>query len=566
MAERLKGLLDSAREKIGGLLGDFPAGFNSGAVAGVAGYPGDIAYMLDTAGRALTGQHTQPAAQDFPGTTEYLAKQAGYPIPQSFSGQLGAAVGGILTPGPGDLAKFAPVLSAIPFWHGSPHKYDAVDLSKIGTGEGAQAYGWGYYGAESKGVAQEYKNALSNTLESTVDAPNLERRAAQMALTFGDNTTEGAIKWLDKYKGKGAAHTAPALTPEVIDSVQQRFMRGEFFPGGNLYKGEYRWPDPAKEAATPLTEADLLDWDKPLSEQSPQVRKAINDYMTLRGVDSYKTDDGSSVYLGVGAESALTGKDVYRDMWQASRNAAIDSGRNADTTFDAAQRAASEDLNFVGIPGIRYLDQMSRGGEGGTYNYVMFQDKGIKLLERNGEPIPAAAEFAARREGKPKPYKEFDLGEWAKGTRVSSQDGEPVVMYHGTTHDIEEFKPGTFFTANPQRASGYTETKSGKTDGGTVYPTLINMRNPIKVYGQETSQIPGAGFIVGDELAAKYANNITAADFAYDENLMRIAKEKGYDGVLVMDDYRTNNPVTAIPFESSQVRFAAGYGQKRRGK
>lgn len=90
-------------------MGDFPQGFNAGAVAGVAGYPGDIAYMLDTAGRAITGQDTMPAAQDFPGTTEYIAAKAGYPIPDSFSGQLGAAIGGVLTPGPGDLAKFAPL-------------------------------------------------------------------------------------------------------------------------------------------------------------------------------------------------------------------------------------------------------------------------------------------------------------------------------------------------------------------------------------------------------------------------------------------------------------------------
>ena len=43
---------------------------------------------------------------------------------------------------------------------------------------------------------------------------------------------------------------------------------------------------------------------------------------------------------------------------------------------------------------------MSRDGGKGTYNYVMFDDKGIKLLERNGSPIE---DFAARRAGKAKP-------------------------------------------------------------------------------------------------------------------------------------------------------------------
>ena len=41
-------------------------------------------------------------------------------------------------------------------YHGSPHKFDKFDSSKIGTGEGAQAYGHGLYLAESPGVAESY--------------------------------------------------------------------------------------------------------------------------------------------------------------------------------------------------------------------------------------------------------------------------------------------------------------------------------------------------------------------------------------------------------------------------
>ena len=39
-------------------------------------------------------------------------------------------------------------------WHGSPHKFDKFDSSKIGTGEGAQAYGHGLYFAEAPDVAR----------------------------------------------------------------------------------------------------------------------------------------------------------------------------------------------------------------------------------------------------------------------------------------------------------------------------------------------------------------------------------------------------------------------------
>jgi hypothetical protein len=45
-------------------------------------------------------------------------------------------------------------------FHGSPYSFDAFDASKIGTGEGAQAYGHGLYFAENEGVARGYRDAL----------------------------------------------------------------------------------------------------------------------------------------------------------------------------------------------------------------------------------------------------------------------------------------------------------------------------------------------------------------------------------------------------------------------
>ena len=30
-------------------------------------------------------------------------------------------------------------------WHGSPHEFDEFRMSAVGTGEGAQAYGYGLY-------------------------------------------------------------------------------------------------------------------------------------------------------------------------------------------------------------------------------------------------------------------------------------------------------------------------------------------------------------------------------------------------------------------------------------
>jgi GNAT superfamily N-acetyltransferase len=48
-----------------------------------------------------------------------------------------------------------------PAYHGSPHIFDKFSLHKIGTGEGAQAYGWGLYFAGNKEVAEFYRRQLS---------------------------------------------------------------------------------------------------------------------------------------------------------------------------------------------------------------------------------------------------------------------------------------------------------------------------------------------------------------------------------------------------------------------
>lgn len=49
MAKKKRSMLDSARETVVSMLGDFPAGFNAGATAGMLGWPGDMAMMADTA-------------------------------------------------------------------------------------------------------------------------------------------------------------------------------------------------------------------------------------------------------------------------------------------------------------------------------------------------------------------------------------------------------------------------------------------------------------------------------------------------------------------------------------
>jgi hypothetical protein len=83
------------------------------------------------------------------------AKSANDPM-----GAAAAAIGMV----PGLKPGVQAVRQGIRAYHGSPHDFEKFDLSKIGTGEGAQAYGHGLYFAEKEGVAKDYRDKLSGNL------------------------------------------------------------------------------------------------------------------------------------------------------------------------------------------------------------------------------------------------------------------------------------------------------------------------------------------------------------------------------------------------------------------
>ena len=57
----------------------------------------------------------------------------------------------------------AGMVGAIKAYHGSPHKFDKFDMSKLGSGEGAQAYGHGLYFADNVDVAKSYADVLGKS-------------------------------------------------------------------------------------------------------------------------------------------------------------------------------------------------------------------------------------------------------------------------------------------------------------------------------------------------------------------------------------------------------------------
>jgi hypothetical protein len=243
-------------------------------------------------------------------------------------------------------------------YHGSPHDFDRFDLSKIGTGEGAQAYGHGLYFAEAEDVAKNYRDVLSSGFNGRADDA---RSAAARAMEYHGGDKAKAIADLEE-NAAGYAPRAPILREA------QRLIETDQWKPGRMYEVNIK--------ANP---EDFLDWDKPLSQQSEKVRQAFPpDLHAMPGARAH---------------------DVLAERVVPPLPADADSGWTSvvNTTNDRVMRRdmAARKLREAGIPGIKYLDQGSRTAGEGSRNYVVFDDAMVEILRKYGLLPPAAVGGAA---------------------------------------------------------------------------------------------------------------------------------------------------------------------------
>jgi hypothetical protein len=281
-------------------------------------------------------------------------------------------------------------------FHGSPHDFDRFDTSKIGTGEGAQAYGHGLYFAENEGVAKSYRNALSptTTMINGIDVDGFGKTGPQnQALRYvaqhkGD--IDAALGHLRNYRNDKYRRAAADWLKDNRDAVQSKV-------NGHMYEVNIK-ADPEH----------FLDWDKPLSQQSEKIQQLYNE----RVAPSLKTREiGVNTNLGPltdvmhpegGSLGVFTKENLADVLSNPSKyaptkgsdfyNAVARKSVNGDwgNPGDFARQQATNALRESGIPGIRYLDQGSRGAGEGSRNYVVFDPATIEILRKYGIALPGA--------------------------------------------------------------------------------------------------------------------------------------------------------------------------------
>ena len=241
--------------------------------------------------------------------------------------------------------------AAVEAYHGSPRAFERFMMSKVGTGEKAQAFGHGLYFAQNPLTAASYRNAL----ESGAPLTGPVRTARKLMDMFGgdrDRATQEALGHLADWHSTSVQDQIPGADRMLSDAIEHIQRRAEF-PGGKMYKVDIN--------ASP---DDFLDWHKPIDPSDPRA-DAINKLV----VDAGRR---RMISLRPPVESGTTVGKMYGDL------------ADVMPTFNtvAAEREASKRLSDIGVPGIKYLDQMSRQTGEGTHNYSVFDDSLLNIKDR----------------------------------------------------------------------------------------------------------------------------------------------------------------------------------------
>lgn len=275
------------------------------------------------------------------------------------------------------IRKLGSESGSIRAYHGSPYDFDRFDASKIGTGEGAQAYGRGLYFAGNEAVARQYRDRLSEgrdvLIGGTPSAQYLHampRKGSMEGLAVSalqelapeaidlDDLFDSARNWMPD-EGGGFAR--------ALESVRRKgVVLGE--RPGRMYEVELGFPEEA-----------LLDYDRPFATPGG-----------IRGAAVLRQENPDIL-----TEPMLR---ALRDgSWRFESYAGWQNAAEALARLPKTQSGAQA-LMEAGVPGIRYLDQGSRAAGDGTRNYVVFPgaEDSIRILRKFGLLAPVATGAASQ--------------------------------------------------------------------------------------------------------------------------------------------------------------------------
>jgi hypothetical protein len=355
-------------------------------------------------------------------------------------------------------------------WHGTPHTFEPVEgnpfgefkQEAIGSGEGAASYGHGHYIAGNPATAESYKERLSAGLNPTMNELQKYFKPGNIVSSYGG----GKDKVLEFISG------GPAGSQNWSVKVQQVDVKGKPLPGISGRIRQHATPPSDQElekagvkeprgsllqVEVKPEEHELLDWDKTVGEQSKEVQDALK---------KAATSVNDPIIKRALVDKAMPGESLYHHL----RGYGVDDllpHMNLDPGVIGGDELTSKFLHSAGIPGIKYLDQGSRGlrqpetiqadidsikknisnfhpsnkfATGGlknqldslqaeltrvkspTSNYVIFHPSNLKITGRNGEELAPVEHDPFNPGGK----RIFTPAELAKGRETTVSLARPA--------------------------------------------------------------------------------------------------------------------------------------------
>jgi len=307
----------------------------------------------------------------------------------------------------------------------------------------------------------------------------------------------------------------------------------------------------------------MIDLDAPIMNQ-PKIRETL-----LKIADDDVLPPESAQYL----RYMLTSQDKTLQKYPLTGQGLVAVPRELGGIFKDVTEANTV-LQRYGIPGSKWKDDISRGPDKGTRNFVVFpgEEKKVKILEREGPKGEQA--FSENPQLRTPEFKKF-----IQGSKVVDEENRPIRLYHATDaeSDFDEFDTsdfGSWFAEDPETAMGY----ANKGHGGAprTFPVylnvkkplyipeeidlsedvnaakaldLINKRNKTDITLEEIGQNPR-----GDWDLSNQGNEYGFALFGLNDLFVDALKKRGFDGYQAFEQGKS----TWNAFSPEQIKSAVG--------
>lgn len=272
-------------------------------------------------------------------------------------------------------------------YHGTGAEFDRFDFGYVGSGEGAQAFGWGGYVTEVKGIGKSYASAIGGKEL----LPKIEKVAGNI---------RQVRQWLSKNEeynkyARNAGRHLRELQREYRAAEKGGNEKDRKFYGGLIELQEQSMKPENHASLIANKRRQIDDYQKELKDLEAQLAQKRHLY-TVRipddTGDNYLDWDGGvtdSVREKIVLQADAEGVSIsfYGDEMAAGgyfakmgENAAGFQLYSALARSLGSDKAASGLLSRAGLTGIKYAADRNNGGRAdGKKNYVVFKEDDMRI-------------------------------------------------------------------------------------------------------------------------------------------------------------------------------------------